>query len=250
MQWLVLVCALLPAMIVHEAAHAVAMRKHGILIEEAGLGLPFAPRAVFRTRWGWKLSLSPWIVAAYVSAGDDGSERMAALPYRKHAWILNAGIVVNLVTGFAAACAVKILNGQWLAAGVLSLLFAGFWLGRRLVASHVLPALAPLALMLLLFGLYRSVVDGRSVGLVGTAEVMPADFTAIDMLIAFAVVSVALALFNMLPLFGLDNGKVVGLILARKLSPSWVERYETVGAVAVVGTIVIAVISDVWHIIF
>ncbi|WP_020525864.1 M50 family metallopeptidase [Catelliglobosispora koreensis] len=248
MSILIIVATLLTVVIVHEAAHALAMRRLGVHIEEAGIGLPIPPVLRINTWWGWRLSLSPWLVGAYVSATKKDTEYLDQLPYRQRAWYLNAGIVANLLLGFAAVAAHGLINGYW----PLVLASAGFgigvWISRHQLAAYVIPFAAIPALASVVAGLVLSWTQGKTgMGFADFGDIAPATAAGIPSFVA--LISFAVAWLNMLPLFGLDNGRVIEAALAGRLPKRVMSAYRGIGIGLVLLSIVGAVASDLWAIV-
>lgn len=242
--------SLLLAVTVHEAAHALVLRRLGIPISHAGLGLPFWPILTIRVpSVPFRLTLSPWLVGAYVRPDEAYEDQIDALPYRAHSWFLNAGIVANAVLGFALVAAAAALQLNLVKAVICLIAAAVFWLFRRAIAAYVLPALSVPALAVIVYGLSLEWAAGRpGVGLAGLAapEVAP---NGLAEAVGFAgAISLSLALVNMLPLFGLDNGKVVDLLLHR-WGPHWFcTAYQYAGVALVLAMIAASFGADLWAI--
>lgn len=236
---------LFATVIVHELAHALALRKLGVRINEAGLGLPFPPVLRIPTRWGITFTLSPWLVGAYVSCSDEDSERLDAMPYRDQAWYLNAGIVANLLLAFGAFAANRAMLGEWWRCAGDLLAVAVTWAARRWIAAWVLPVLSVGALGTLGYGLILSWRAGDTgMGFAGLGEIAP--HGAADTVATLGLLSLAVAIMNMLPLFGLDNGKVVALALRRWLPARGLSIYKGVGVAVVAVLILGSIVSDAW----
>jgi membrane-associated protease RseP (regulator of RpoE activity) len=242
----VLVSVLLVTMTLHEAAHALALRGIGIPISQAGIGLPFPPLLKVKSRrLPFVLTFSPWVVGAYVMPHPDYHKKIDGLPYRTRAWFLNAGIVANLLAasvftaaGFAAAGRPA---GFLLAVGAAVVT----WFGRKPIAAFVLPALALPSLALVCYALVNSWSEGRTgVGYAGIVDMAPTGVA--DYLIFSGVVNFAVAAMNTLPLFGLDNGKVVGGLVQHWAGARVARYYQAVGLTFVGLTVLAAIGSDLW----
>ncbi|BCB84447.1 site-2 protease family protein [Phytohabitans suffuscus] len=239
--------AVLVAVAVHEAAHALALRTFGIPVHEAGIGLPLPP--VLRIQWsGFTFTISPWLFVAYVAPHPGYAKQIEELRFRDRAWYLNAGIVANAILGFAAFAVAAMLVGRPWYAVVASVLGVGTWVGRRVIAAYVLPVVGVPALALVIVALAGAWSRGETgAGLNGLHQfVEPGGGGAVEFL---GRVSFALALVNAMPLFGLDNGRVVDLLLHRWL-PRWaVGAYRTTGLIAVAALLLLALGSDMWAVV-
>jgi membrane-associated protease RseP (regulator of RpoE activity) len=239
--------ALLTALAIHEAAHAVALRSYGIRIIRAGLGIPLPP--TFRVRWPARtritLTFSPWLVGAYVEPDSDDQPKLDALPYRDQAWYLNAGIIANFVSGFVVIAVLDAAAGRWVAASVLAAAAVLTAMFRRAVGAYILPALAVPALVLLGYALASSWAAGETgAGMAGVPSLVePGSTGAVRF---FGVISLTLAIVNAVPLFGLDNGKVVGLVLDRWVGRRGRSVYRIGGGVSVAALLALSVGSDPW----
>lgn len=244
-----LVIALAAAVVVHEGAHALALRRLGFPIDEAGIGLPIPPQGRFHVpRIPFTVTVSPWLLGAYVKAHPDDQEEIDALPYRDKAWFMNAGIIANLLAGGAIAAVTAALHGRALVAVLLAAAVAGTWIGRRLLAAYVVPALA-LPLLIWLVGQVAgtSISAGNTgFGYASLANTAPQHTGPVEALAFIGAVNLALAALNALPLFGLDNGKVVGEVLRRWAGARSVRIYEAAGLSLVLLSLVAAIASDVW----
>lgn len=244
--WLII--ALLVAVSVHESAHALALRKLGIPIDKAGLGLPFPPVLTIRTRrLPFAFTLTPWLLGAYVSVDRDQQKRIDALPYRDWAWFNNAGIVANLITAGVVLAGVSALSGRFAVASVAAAVAVVLWFARKAVAAYVLPALAVPILALVVWSLIGSWKAGDpGVGLVSMAHGMPAHGDLLDMVAMVGIINLSVAALNTAPLFGLDNGKVVGRVLERFAGEVAVTIYEWFGIAVVAVFLLGAFGSDLW----
>jgi len=229
---LIIAGSLLAQVIAHEAAHAVAMRRNGIRVEEAGIGF-WRPRLAFRWRdvlW----TLSPWLLGAYVSA-PEGTD-LTKLKWRPMTWILNSGIVVNLITGTAFLTALAAVNGRWTTFGVMLVLTTTLIACRYEVAAYVVPALGPIALGWLLFILAGPMLAGAPTGFAATAPLAEIGVSPAWVLEVNAGIGLGLALLNAAPLGATDNGQVWNRILRDRFG----ERASTVYLIA--GLAVLAVL--------
>lgn len=243
------VTALLVAFVIHEAAHALVVRKLGVPISEAGLGLPIPPQARIRhRRIPFDLMVSPWLLGAYVRPHPDHQHTLDELPYRPRAWYLNAGIVVNLVAWMALWAAAYALEGRALPAVGYLTAAAAVWAARHLVAAYLLPALALPVLALTVFSLTLSWHKGETgFGFAGALDAAPAAGSSIATIIAFfGSINLIVALFNTLPLFGLDNGRTVSMIVQRWAGPRVNTAYQVTGACLLLLSVVLAVGTDLW----
>ncbi len=243
-----LLLILLALVVLHEAAHAVTMRQQGIAISEAGLGLPFPPVLhVKPRRLPFQLTFSPWLLGAYVEMSPEHLPVFRGLPYRQRSWILNSGVVVNLLAGLACWAVVAAVNGHPITAAVMAAAAAAMWLWRTQVAAYLLPALAVPALAATVYALTKAWSMGETgLGFAGIGDLIPAG-GGIGWLYLAGQLSLALAVLNCLPFYGLDNGKVFGEALQRLTRNTVTIRiYRTVGLVVLAAILVGSIVSDLW----
>lgn len=210
MYLLIFLISVLVALVLHEGAHAVVMRRKGIEIEEIGLGfsVKFLPSYTFKPKHFPRIKVSPLLAGAYVKPAD--VQKMEELPFEDKVEIFGAGAFVN-----------------FLSFGVimpLGLLFeANGWEARQRYLLALESVLLALALLHFRHSFYRWV--SQAIGLSGLVVlfvpvwrgVLFSFFRDIDptggmnfgkSLILFAGLSLNLAFFNLLPLPLLDGGKL------------------------------------------
>src|SRR5437667_292005 len=139
----VAVAFFLAHLVLHEGAHALALREYGIPIREAGLGMPFPPRIVLKPtrRRPFALSLSPWIVGA-----------------------------------------------------------------------SVVPVLSVAALGLVVYSFAGPITEPG--GIVGWGRLLAVS-SPLDALMAGVVIALVLAVFNIIPVYPLDGGRIAGMLVSR-----------------------------------
>lgn len=225
--------------IVHEAAHAYALHQVGFTIKAAGLGLPLWPRLKLKptARRPYSISVSPWIIAAYVQARDEDEEKIKKLSYWDQAWFSGAGVVANLAVGGMLVGVVLAIQGHivpafgWAGMGLL------VWWAGRFVTAVMVPVVA-----LGVFGLiiYTTVTttaqlvtgtgDPQMSGVLGIGKFLTVS-TPLDALKVAALMSISLGLINMLPLRPFDGGRICG-DLVRRWWGATAERVYTAVSVA------------------
>ena len=243
-----LVASLIFALVTHEYAHYRAMRADGIRVVSAGLGLPIPPMLRVKRR-GIEWTLSPWLLGAYVSPDYDDFHRMEHhTPYRRLAWHYGAGVTTNLGLGYALLC-VHAISESWPAAGVYAALAAACYLFRHQVAAYIQPALALPVVGMLAYGLSLSWQKGQTgFGYAGLGDIVPEHLTGWSVAWLFGVISLCAGLLNLLPLYPMDNGRVVDHLLRRWFGNMTSRRFQQVGSAIALLTLAVAVGSDVWAI--
>jgi membrane-associated protease RseP (regulator of RpoE activity) len=246
--WTVLAYALvLGTVLAHEVGHLLAFRDAGVPIARLGLGLPLKPMLVIPPgkRRSFALTLSPWLIGAYVTpGGDKPATVLDRLPFRQAAWAEGAGVVMNMIVGCLLFAVVGALDSRWQA--VLFVAAAGLlWVIRRSLVFVIVPLGIASAVMLGVW-LTSDVRTHQSGGVVG----LPAMLTSHDVRYAIgiaAAVSFSLALVNMAPLTPLDGGRMLrSAVLAWKgnKAAEWVTIVSFCGFAVLV---VAALGSDVLH---
>lgn len=121
------------------------------------------------------------------------------------------------------------------------------WPLRKIAAAYIIPVLSVPALCAIVVALRSEWEAGRTgVGFAGLGDQEMAPHGLAEAVSWVGVMSVAIALMNMLPLYGLDNGKVVGLLLHR-WAPHWVVTgYQYAGLALIAITLVASLASDLW----
>lgn len=245
--WTALVVVLLLVnLLVHEAAHALALRGLGGRIGEAGLGMPLAPRIVVAPtrRRPWRLSLSPWLLGAYVQPDPESEELIAAAGYRDRAWFAGAGVVANLLVGAASAVLLTMLGGQWVWALTSAGIGVAVWFGRKLITA-VLPVVGVAALVLLVWWLPGASAAGAPVGPVAVAMLLRAE-SGTAMVASTLWLSIGLALLNSLPLLPFDGGRVAEAAIDSGLGCRVAQWFRVGTGIATAGLVLSVIVSDVW----
>lgn len=202
----------------HEMAHLKAMQREGILIKSAGLGLPLIPMIkVKRQRpdgGHTTFHFSPWLIGGYVQPETSEAEVLSALPYRRYAWIMGAGVVTNIVYGAVLlALAAVIDQAWWFALGSAATVLV-FWLARKFIAAYVVPVLGVGALAYLFWSLVAGTHAQAQMGIVGMGKTFAiAGGGFIDALILAGLLSIIIGVINMAPLIPFDGGQLFGRIL-------------------------------------
>lgn len=246
--WVALaVATLLTHLVAHEAAHALVLRRLGGDIKEAGLGLPFPPRIRVKVPSGRAdgrrlvVSLSPWLLGAYVVPDDDSVRLTETAPYRERAWFLGAGVVANLVLTNVALVAIAAMNGAWWSAAAVAGATALLWAGRKLLTAYM-PWLGVPVLALLAWLMARSF--GQPAGPAATAELLSRADGPQSVLVLSAAVGLSLALFNCVPVYPFDGGRVMDAVLQGRFGQKVSERFRGATAAVAVGFILYTLVSD------
>jgi membrane-associated protease RseP (regulator of RpoE activity) len=135
----------LASVVAHEMGHAFAMRRYGAPIAQAGIGMDWKPMVKIppRGRREFTLTISPWLIGAYVKPSDEGQKQLDRLPYRDFSWYIGAGIVTNVVIGVLLLALASWAEGRWwpgVAEVAISLIIAA--LGKYITA-YLIPLIGP-----------------------------------------------------------------------------------------------------------
>lgn len=249
--WTVVAVACLAlTIIVHEAAHAIVLRSLGIRVVEFGIGM-FAPRLRFALpRSDVTVSVSPWLLGAYVRPDPAQEHQMRVLSYRDSTWYAGAGIVVNLVLGGALLAVIALFDGRTLHALITGACTALVWWFRRWFCSYVLPVLGVPILVWTVFMLAHGL--GEPQGPVGAVDMVTTELMNVSPVHAISVLgalSVAIGVINILPLYPLDGGRIASAALQRLIGTRAADIFQDATVVLSLGLMVYAVASDVWWLI-
>ena len=114
---LLVICILAALIVIHELGHLIAAKLSGVKVEEFGIGYP--PTALSLGTWGGTEYTLNWIFfGGFVRLyGDEGALPAGSLagafikaPRWKQVAILVAGIVMNIVAGWALFCAAYLIG--------------------------------------------------------------------------------------------------------------------------------------------
>lgn len=208
---LVIVVSLLVQVIAHEAGHAAAIRGYGMKVVEAGLGFG-RPRLAVRWR-GVVWTLSPWLLGAYVNQDKKEAEHVRTGPYARLAWIMNSGVLVNLVIGAACLSVSDLIGGLWWTGAGMAAVAALTVLFYRQVAAYVIPALGPIILVAVLWVVGKGMAHGEVTGLTGLSALIAPHITLRWVLWINGMFGFSLFVLNAAPLGGTDGGQVWRRIL-------------------------------------
>ncbi len=232
----------LASVVIHELGHVAAFRQHGIRVAEFGIGWGNRPRARVTGRWlPFEVSISPWLVGAYVRIHPDDRDKSRQLPYRAQAWCSGAGVIANVLFGIALFTIVAALDGKLVglllaAAGVV------LWWIREWVTAYLMPLIGVL-LMVRIAWVFTHLQSGP--GSFGTIGQILHVSSLHNALIGAALLSLILGLANTLPLPPLDGGRVGFDIVQRLWGLRAAEWYTVTGVLLVAGLVAYSMVADV-----
>jgi membrane-associated protease RseP (regulator of RpoE activity) len=247
---------------VHELGHALAMRKHGLRLQEITL-FGFGPKLLsFKlTRWfgDTPVYIRAIPLLAYVQVDDRDADKLAKLNYQATAEVYGAGVHANLVYAFMLLAFWLVANSHenpkiWLFGGGLllaTLLFA--WL-RPWVCAYLFPWLLPVIVLILIL---PPIVTDSNQGVQGPLTILSgtahniATQSSLTFIPKMIDLSVGLGLFNLIPLHPFDGGKLFEAIMKAVLPSNWhtkINQHMT-ATLAVLGFVLaISILGiDVWH---
>lgn len=234
--------ALLLAVWVHKAGHALAYRDLGIGRAVVRYGAPLGPRMIRQptTERPWGVVVTPWLVTGHVQPAVT-ADQAGTLGFGDLALYASGGVILSLVTGCGLLAGWAFFTGAlypalgWAAACGLG------WAFRRKVAA-VLCAAGPLILLgAELWALTGGLHEHHGGGFTALAGV----HSLTGVLFAAGVLSLTAGVFSMLPFPQFDGGHMltVGLGLWRR------DRAQAVYGAAqtgfLVAVIAVAVLADV-----
>lgn len=208
----------------HELGHILALRKRNIEIEEIGLGyqLPYVP-ALSVNLFGWKFTIHPLLIGAYVGMSEKGLVDRIKLPFREDIAICRAGIAANLYLSLALIPVYLIVSGKIIAlVHILSFFQAVKWMfiiagviaGFKIILLifETLPLVATKSFFFALLAysvIVRPVRPMHGILALGDLGSLIIDFP--NFLLLTALFSFFIAVLNMLPFSMLDGGKIIML---------------------------------------
>lgn len=228
------------ALAVHEGAHAYYMWRAGVPIRRAGLGFPVKPMLTWQPKFlPFPVTLSWFLIGAYVEPTEEGNEKITRLPHKERSLIYGGGVIWNLTTGAFAGILWIVLSALkagstpstqgWTILGVCAGIIIVTLAFKRFIAAYLLPILGTLALLYVIFVFLPDIFatapadpgggatgGGELMGPVGIVQ-LGSTFTALlERIYFFAILSLNLALLNMMPMMPLDGGRIVNVPIARR----------------------------------
>jgi membrane-associated protease RseP (regulator of RpoE activity) len=232
------------AVLVHEMGHAIAMIKTGVGVKELGMGMPLGPclSYTFVSKQNpdetFKLSLYPLLLGAFVRPRHE--ERIKELCYRDKAFIYGAGIIANifftLVCIFVLKVFFPVTHTASLTATVPAWMFAAaivplFW-HARWIAAYIFPPLSVVLMYVVVISFLKlsgAAFVENSGGMVLIGQLAGSFSGDIRQAISFgALISLALAATNVLPIYPLDGGLTASALIER-FAPRFLKFFNRIG---------------------
>lgn len=247
------------SLIAHELGHAWAMHSVGIKFSEIGLGIPIPHvphlRIKMRRRGNEPLAvcLHPLLLGAYVKMPDEEQARILSLRYKDQSYIFGAGILANLIfTGvllmiadlFFMGAPFTVMITHWhflLVAGITLLLI----IGRKFFCRYAVLAMGVAMIALVIWSITTDPLKSLA-GPVGIVRMISSFSVSIGMAINMAaIISLALATCNALPLVPLDGGQIVQCILFKAgVGKNGMRAYQVVSFAIFIALIAAALSID------
>lgn len=255
------------SVVFHELGHFVAMRRCGVYVTEMGLGMPIGPGLSFTvgkdTPHPLKFSLYPLLLGAFVR--NDPKCDIEALPAGDRAFIYAAGPMANIIFTTVMLYILFAMNMDMSSVRfgptmypILGLLAGGtvfslaFILFPRQISLYVCPVIS-----LLLVWWFATLLANitpeqfvRSSGMVVVVQVAKVFSVTPSSVVYFAgLISFALGAMNLLPIYLLDGGHLVGIYVA-KLGERVLGVYKRFGSALIILLMIIAVGEDIRKLFF
>jgi Zn-dependent protease len=213
-----------------------------------GSGYPLPPmlRVPPRGKRTWELTLSPWLLGAYIWPDKRSETLVAGASYTNRAWFAGTGVVVNLITGLAVWGALDLWRGNYRWAATWIGLAAGAWFLRKAV-TFVLPAFGVAALILVINGMFAR--PSLPQGPVGAAVVISEATTATHAFTLIGALAIAMAVVNCVPIYPFDGGRVADAALRRLFGDKTANVFTLTTTFCALGFLVYAVATDIWYLI-
>jgi len=221
----IFIILILVALVVHELSHGMAMRRYGVEVPEAGLGLPIPrlPSLAIKFSSGFTFRIHPFLLGAYVR--PKSSEDIEKLSYQEKAHIYGAGVIANFIMGILIIIPWTIVKlfkyPEEIAANliVLILLIAAvfvLWRFSKKISAYILPFMGVAMMVYLVWSLAAVGAEESVMGPVGLFTMGMGFVSFYQATIWGAYVSIGFAMMNLLPFLPLDGGRIMTEFLQHK----------------------------------
>jgi len=228
--------------VVHELGHAMAMRQYNIPIESIAFGIKL-PKIPSLATWkskkyfpGARIEINHIPLFAYVMPKWQALEKMENLPYNQAAIVFGTGVLNNifffLIMTMASTLTDDISQGalDWGLQLIILCLIALLWIFRRFFCKYLIPFFGIIMLVLIAFLIYKD-PSGSVGGPITIGKIIAEKSISLSSLFQItAIISLSVAIFNMLPISPLDGGKIISARL-RTISNKLNTYYEYTGYV-------------------
>lgn len=223
----------------HEYGHLRAMQMHGIKVEKMAVGvpIPFLTIKIQHPKFlqGVPVYLSPILLLGFVKPVDN--KKLLRLPSHKQLDVDAGGIVMNIIfSSFAYAILARslIYFAGFMALGI------GVFLGGKIITRYILPLCSLVLIVLVPYALIISIKalpDAGHSSSVAMAKVFSSISTFREALSLSAIVSLLMAVMNLLPLVPFDGGRMVMVYLKKWCSTAvvgWYTIFSTFFALVII----------------
>ncbi len=250
------------AILFHEAGHALAMRRHGIVVSELGIGLPFGPRIEIESEFlkrlfgeRFRLVFTLALIGAYVLARDIAFEERLTLSQRCH--IYGAGVIGNLVfimvIWTVLVALIFLLPGQFPGItpdplkGILIIVAASgacflLVVFSRQISQWIFPIISMVAIILLAKWIFNAPMTEFANAMGGPVLLgkITADMSTdlVNTLLFGAFISFGIGVTNLLPFWPLDGGQIIQAIAEAHI-PGGLARFTKYLGAFLTGVLVI-----------
>lgn len=255
MEILIFVAVIVVLIVAHEFGHFIAAKWSGMRVDEFGIGYP--PRALTLGKVGETEITLNWLpfggfVRIFGENGGDGDPRaFSAKPRVLQAIVLVAGITMNMLVAWLILSMLYVVG----AFGVTHIpLFSA--LARGAVLTYQLTVSTAVALVHFFSSIFTFSVDLSQVagplgiaGALGTASSVGAS----SVFFLVALISINLALVNLIPVPALDGGRLLFVIIEgifrRPLPARFAGAVNGVGFAFLVLLMVVVTVHDIFKLV-
>ncbi|MBT6690747.1 site-2 protease family protein [Candidatus Parcubacteria bacterium] len=233
---------------VHELGHAWVMTQNGVKIKRMGLGFPIG-KPIFKFHWqkfpDVTFVIYPIPLGAFVEPTPEGVIFMENLPYKNKADIYGAGPWANIVFAciiwlIVATCFIG--NGaNYPAYARIAGLCVALVLFRHFLWRYILPFAGLVWFGVLVYLVAQNPLDSVS-GPIGIVTIAKKESVSLSSTALFGgYISLMIGLFNMIPIYPLDGGKIIELLFKQRKAR---DIFRRISIVTILSILVLAFTSD------
>ena len=244
------------SLILHELGHAWMMHKRGVQFDRVGLGIPisFLPSFKFGLkRWpGVSFEIHPLIIGAFVAITEEGQKKIKELSFGDQAQIFGGGIVVNLLYAALMIFILLFSSGRSISQIVvmphfyISAIVALLCLfANKFFCKYLLLPIGVALIGLIIWSITKDPAKAM-VGPVGIISMVGKhSITFLGAISITGLISLALGLTNALPLYPLDGGHIMGVLLEKwTKNQNVLKGYNRISGILFILLIIFAFSSD------
>lgn|SRR5512133_1141923 len=252
-QRIVALLSIILAIFVHELGHFVVMNQYGVEVKTISVGLrvPFVPTLTMHVPTFPKMSIefSPFLIGGQAEPSDAGARVMKALPMEQRVHIYAAGVKVNLFVAFLmlalSYCFARYPYTKFRRAGVVIPIITLLCIAASFFIDFCELALIPLTCLIIfsfLFFKKAKIVMGLRESFIEFREALSDVKEAPK---RFAVLNISLFVINLIPLYPLDGGHIIGIVFSLISERSEYLFLRITGLIALVSISLVWVLS-IW----